>query len=167
MKTHDFLRFNLIFNLVLSMFLLAITVISLYMIKDLNLTNIATQAKAGTSIWVDPSYYDSEGKLYFGQNVKFGFTSRYSDPTGGTGPWIQLLCYRAGDDYQYEGQLSGSLILSDSIAGFEGGYGYGTPFILSGTAWHEGPANCTGQVFHKLKSGKNSIDATVKFYVNP
>lgn len=120
--------------------------------------------KGGSSIWIDASSYRAaDGKLHVGQSVMVGFKTSYVDTTGGTGPWLQLQCYRAGSGY--EGQLDGVLILSDSRAGFPGGWGYGTPFTLSGTSWHLGPANCKAVVGHKTNSGRFMVEASTSFYV--
>jgi hypothetical protein len=101
-----------------------------------------------------------------GNCITFDFKTSYWDPTNGTGPWLQLQCFRAGEDYEYEGQLSGGMILADSRAGFPGGWKYGVPFVLAGTSWHLGPANCTIQVGHKSKSGKFMVDASSRFFVS-
>jgi hypothetical protein len=101
-----------------------------------------------------------------GDCMQFDFQTSYWDPANGTGPWLQLQCFRTGQDYQYEGQLSGVMILADSRAGFPGGWGYDVPFVLAGTSWRLGPANCTIQVGHKSKSGRFTVDASSSFSVS-
>jgi hypothetical protein len=101
-----------------------------------------------------------------GNSIKFAFQSRYMDSENGTGPWLQLQCYRAGADYQYEGQLSGVRILSASLAGFPGGIGYGDPFSLASSSWHVGEADCVAELGHKGKSGRWVVDASSKFHVS-
>ena len=121
--------------------------------------------RRGSEIWIEPSSYARvDGVMHVGDSVMFGFKTNYWDEAGGTGPWLALECFRAGADYEYEGQLSGVMILADSRAGFPGGWGYGEPFVLSGTAWKLGPANCTGILGHRGKT-KFMVDATVDFYV--
>jgi len=125
------------------------------------------------SCWWDPAVStgcDATGTArtaapQVGNLITFDFQSRYVDTTNGTGPWLQLQCFRAGADFQYEGQLSGVMILADSRAGFPGGRGYGRPFELDGTSWHLGPANCVTQVGHVAKNGRFSVDASTSFSV--
>lgn len=101
-----------------------------------------------------------------GDCITFDFRTSYWDPTNGSGPWLQLKCFRAGDDFEFEGQVSGTLILADSRPGFPGGWGYGVPFVLSGTAWHLGPANCTVQLGNKTNAGKFRTLASTSFSVS-
>src|SRR5574342_409472 len=74
----------------------------------------------GSSIWIETGDFTAaaDNQMHVGQSLTFGFTTNYWDTDGGTGPWLQMRCFRAGADYQYEGQLSGVLILSESRAGF-------------------------------------------------
>jgi hypothetical protein len=122
----------------------------------------STLARGGSDIWIQDTAARSGG-LDQGEEVSFGFKTSYWDADGGTGPWLQLQCFRDGTGW--EGQNDGVRILSASRAGFEGGWGYGVPFELASSSWHEGPADCTGFLGHKSKSGKWMTEATVGFHV--
>jgi hypothetical protein len=109
------------------------------------------------SIWIESGPFASTSSLHYGDQVRFGFTDSYSDPSGGTGPWLQLLCSQ-----------NGNLVYSESHAGFEGGYGYGTPFTLGpSVGWQSGGADCSASVGHVAKTGKYVADATMIFAVAP
>ena len=134
-------------------------------LPTLSATNVSN---TGAPSWEDclSAGEPASGPPAVGDCLTLSFQSSYSDPVNGSGPWLHLECTRAGADYQYEGQLSGSVILADSRAGFPGGWGYGVPFMRAGTAWHLGPANCTVELGHRSKSGKFMVDASTRFAVS-
>ena len=106
----------------------------------------------GSSIWVDTSAMRSvDGGLHYLDQMGFGYQTSYA-ATDGSGPWLKLQCYQ-----------DGVLVLSDVRAGFEGGYGYGVPFVLGPTVrWIGGDADCTGILGHQ--GSRNFVtDATTKF----
>ena len=115
----------------------------------------AAAGRGRASIWMESDGARTSGDVAYGSVVSFGFTSSYSDPTGGTGPWLQVLCYQ-----------NGYLVFSDGRAGFEGGIDYGVPFVLGGSVgWQSGAADCTASVGHVDRKGKFVADATMNFHV--
>jgi hypothetical protein len=132
------------------------------------LLGASTSSNTGATSWEDclAGGAPSTAAPRVGNCMKFTFKTSYWDPTNGTGPWMHLQCFRAGEDYEYEGQLSGVMILADSRPGFPGGWGYGVPFVLNGTSWHLGPANCTIRLTHRSKSGRLVVDASNRFSVS-
>jgi hypothetical protein len=114
----------------------------------------------GSSIWIEDAYLarSADGAMHHGDPIAFGFTTKYWDADGGTGPWLRLQCY-----------YGSTLVYWENRAGFEGGYKYGEPFQLGpSAAWSSGDADCVGIVGHEnRKSGKFRAEAKVEFHVMP
>ncbi len=69
---------------------------------------------------------------------------------------IQLHCY----------QPAGRLVFADARMLYEGGWGYGVPFVLGPSAsWTGGDADCTAMLGYRAKSGHYRILASTSFHV--
>ncbi len=114
----------------------------------------AFAATGKAAIWVDSSSYTAATtQLVFGQDVTFDWRSD-------TAQSIQLHCYQpVGSD---------RLVFADSRMLYEGGWGYGVPFVLGPSAsWTGGAATCTAMLGHRTNAGKYRVEATVTFDVAP